>query len=403
MKRWIALALAACLLLAGCGADIREEAEKGPVVQVIEPVEIIKEPEMWREVYKAFLAELCKADAAVRNIDRPDYNPNDYPGEIWDLERNYFLYDIDWDGVPELLLRSGFYQNDIRVYTVQDGKIVELAEHDPLEGRYIQFYTCPEEPGLMVEEAVKGYFYVYQVTLSDGELCKGEDLYETDTEQETWDGADHAYPGMAAFVPGSTYIRDARVVLGLTWGEEFDSDVDQPLTLPIDDYGKERKRAELDLDRDAAARAAIQTVLDGEAMLTGVAADKFGGDTGPMTLENYLMHGNLDGHKTLEQIRLTWVDVDQDGRRECVLRQLPNENGITHTVILSEQAGTVYAYRLNYSGDDLLNTDGVFCDTFVLENGAGGAAYALSFDKNQCYQYTVPYDATVPAVEWENA
>ena len=74
---------------------------------------------------------------------------------------------------------------------------------------------------------------------------------------------------------------------------------------------------------------------------------------------------------------------------------------IFKAAIFSEQAGTVYAYCLNYTSRMDVTMDGVFFDPWYLEEGIDGGVWRLSFRENLCYQYTAAFDASVPLVEWE--
>ena len=172
--RKLAFGLILCLLLSCGGSPAEEPAEaQGPPVQVIGP------EEDWREVYVKFLEDLCEEERAVLNVDRPDYDPNLYPAQVGSLSQEYFLYDLDWDGVPELVLRFGWDSWDTRFYTVRDGEVTEVGRE---ENRYISFFTSPDRPGIIVRDTPKGPVFVYRLTLEDGELRQGEYLYETDME-----------------------------------------------------------------------------------------------------------------------------------------------------------------------------------------------------------------------------
>ena len=218
--RKLAFGLILCLLLSGCGGSPAEEPTEaqGPPVQVIGP------EEDWREVYVKFLEDLCEEERAVLNVDRPDYDPNLHPAQVGSLSQEYFLYDLDWDGVPELVLRFGWDSWDTRFYTVRDGEVTEVGRE---ENRYISFFTSPDRPGIIVRDTPKGPVFVYRLTLEDGELRQGEYLYETDMEKQFSDLTFR----MEDVVPGAEYIRSCRTMAD--WPEHT------PLTLPIDDYGRE--------------------------------------------------------------------------------------------------------------------------------------------------------------------
>lgn len=396
MKMRLAALLAACLLLGGCGAAPgREEAApvQAETGQAAELDFTYDESGLagWQRGYADFLRALCKEEAAVRNIDRPDYDPNEYPYEIGMLSFGYVLYDIDKDGVPELIVRYGQSEAAYQtcVYGWADGGVSELGG---FHSGHSSLYTWPGENAVAFNWGHMGGQYVEKISLADGALTF-ENVFSEYVEPED------EYTDIADIVPGSTYLREVRTTLGLTFLEEAGSDADTPLLLPVYDYGRERSRRELDPARDEAARRAITAVLENGGEFYGVSADGFGGDTGWMTLETYLQPGGVDRYADTQQTveKLAWVDMDRDGQRECVIRLLSGNSWPDQYIIFSEQDGTVYAYCVNYCVRYEIGTDGVFHDA------EWGDTFVLSFWKNQCYPYTVPYDETVPAVEWEKS
>ena len=341
----------------------------------------------WQRGYADFLRALCKEEAAVRNIDRPDYDPNEYPSETGMLSEGYCLYDIDKDGVPEMMIRYGNCEAAYHTYVYgwADGVVAELGD---FYSGHSSLYTWPGENAVAFNWGHMSGHYVEKISLVDGTLTF-EEVFSENISPE------NPYTEIEDIVPGSTYLRAVRTTLGLTFLEEAGSDADQPLLLPIYDYGREQVRQETDMDRDAAARAAITAVLEDGATFYGVSADGFGGDTGWTALEQYLAPSGVDRYADTPQTldKLAWMDVDGDGQTECLLSLRDAEGWPDQYVILSEQDGTVYGYCVNYCGDDSVNADGVFYQY--------GEPFAVSFWKDQCYQYTVSCDGTVPDVEWE--
>lgn len=386
--RKMLLGLALCLLLSGCGgppAEERTETE-GPPVQVIGPEEAD-----WRAAYTAFLEDLCEEERAVLNIDRPDYDPNGFPAQVENLSKEYFLYDLDWDGVPELVIRSGWESWDTRFYTLREGEVTEVGRQ---ESRYISFFTSPEEPGILVRETPKGPVYVYRVTLEDGALRQGAYLYETDLGVRC---ADEAFR-MKDVVPGAEYIRGCRTMA--EWPEHT------PLTLPIDGYGREDTAEEWDPRRDGTARELILAALENGAPFCAVSGDGYGGDAGWTTLAAYLRAGGIVEYaeKPLVPRRRCWVDLDRDGQRECVLYVEHDAGDYIQSgyfLIFTEQEKAVYAYCLNCADRTEVNADGVFFDPWYLEEGIDGGVWRVSFRGEQCYPYTAACDASAPLVEWE--
>ena len=382
------LGLALCLLLSGCGgppAEERESPPEGPAVEVIGP------EEDWRTVYTAFLEDLCEEEKAVLDMDRPDYDPNDYPAQVENLSREYFLYDLDRDGVPELVLRSGWDNWDTRFYTVRDGEVMEVGRQ---ESRYISFFTSPDRPGIIVRETPKGPVFVFRVTLEGGKLRQGEYLYETDLSVQCVDETFR----MEDVVPGAEYIRGCR-----TMAQRPEH---TPLTLPVDDYGRETEAAEIDPRRDRLARSLILAALEDGAPFCAVSGDGYGGDAGWTTLAEYLRAGGIVEYaeKPLIPRRRCWVDLDRDGQRECVLYVEHGAGDYIQSgyfLIFTEQEKAVYAYCLNYVDRTDVNEDGVFFDPWYLEEGIDGGVWRVSFRGEQCYPYTAACDASAPLVEWE--
>lgn len=382
------LCLALCLFLTGCGgppAAMGEPSPEGPPVEVIEP----EEPG-WREAYVRFLEDLCQEEKAVLDTDRPDYDPNSYPMEVESLSKEYFLYDLDWDGVPELVLRSGWDCWDTCVYTLREGEVTEAGR---LESRYIAFFTSPDEPGLLVRETPKGPVYVYRLTLEDGALRQGENLYETDLSVQCVDETFR----MEDVAPGAAYIRGCRTML--EWPERT------PLTLPVEDYGRE-KTAEPDPARDEMARSGILPALEDRTPFCAVSGDGYGGDAGWTTLAEYLQPGAMEAYaeRPLVPRRRCWVDLDGDGQRECVLYVERDAEDVlrgSYFLIFAERQKGVYAYCLHCTGRTELTADGVFFDPWYLEEGIDGGVWRVSFREEQCYPYTASYDGSAPLAAWE--
>ena len=117
MKKWMGMALAMCLLLTACGAETTQapEQEKPPAAPEKESVQPQEQPEVpeetepadWQLAYAAFLEGLAERVKTLRDTDRPDYDPNTVELEIGEASGTYVLYDIDKDGIPELLIRYG--------------------------------------------------------------------------------------------------------------------------------------------------------------------------------------------------------------------------------------------------------------------------------------------------------
>ena len=399
MRKGMLLALAACLLLSGCGTRTQppqtapEPAEEETPSQSAEaPAKEEGQPETaepWRGAYIAFLEELCQREKELRNTDRPDYDPNNVDVEIGEVSGRYVLYDIDKDAVPELLIRYGLGEAGYHttVYGFRDGAVAELGD---IPTGHTSLYTWPGENGLGYDWGHMGGHFIDKITLEDGQLME-EAFFDEGTETPV-----EQYTAAEDVIPGGRYLTETRTTLQLP---EL-----SPLTLPIEDYGKVPLQEPLDPARDEAARAAITEVLESGGTFYAVTADGFGGDAGGTTLESYLQPGGITeyGDRPLFVAGRAWVDVDGNGQRECLLkveRQSGDPYGGACLVVLSQQSGAVYGYCLNYTDRTEVLEDGVFREAYA--EGDSWGEKRLSFRENQCYLYTAPENSTASAVTWE--
>ncbi len=378
MRKWTLLALAACLLLSGCGKQAEPAQEEVPM-----------ETEPWRGAYTAFLEDLCGRERELRNTERPDYDPNTVEPEIGEVSGRYVLYDIDKDAVPELLVRYGLGEAGYHttVYGYRDRTVAELGD---IPSGHTSLYTWPGENGLAYSWSHMGGHFIDKITLEDGELV------QTAFFQEGMDALADSYTAVEDVISGSRYLEEIPTTVQLP---EL-----SPMTLPIENYGKVPLDEPLDPGRDAAARTAITEFLENGGTFYAVSADGFGGDAGETTLETYLQPGGITEYADLPlSVRqLAWVDVDRDGASECLLRVEHNGGDAwdnVSMVVLSAQVGGVYGYCLTYASSIQILEDGVLRDAYA-EGGSWGEM-RLSFRENQCYRYTAPENSTASAVTWE--
>ena len=383
MKKWMGPALAMCLLLTACGAETTQapEQEKPPAAPEKESVQPQEQPEVPEETepedgqlaYAAFLEGLAEWVKTLRDTDRTDYDPNTVELEIGEASGTYVLYDIDKDGIPELLIRYGLGEAGYHttVYGYRDGTVTEIGD---VPTGHTSLYAWPDENAVAYNWSHMGGHFVDKLSIVDGALEETKFF-----EEDNFNDPERSYTPMADIVPGSVYLRETRTLAELP---EL-----AVLTLPIYDYGRDRTAAEIDPERDAAAKAAIENVLQNGGTFYGVTADGFGGDTGWTTLEAYLQPGGVTEYaeRPLEITEQMWLDMNGDGQQEAVAAIRNGEGdrfSDTRYVIFGEQEGQVYAYCLNYM--DSYELDGTtFCSELMEDT------FGVSFDKEQCYEYGV--------------
>ena len=383
MKRWRGLALAACLLLAGCGAEEGTEkepaqelpqAEQQPVVETIPPVEelpVMPDYVDWQEAYAALLEEKAERLEYLRNVDRPDYDPDTVYGELEEVSGSYCVYDIDKDGTPELLASwcSSTAARHTTFYTFTGGKLVELGDRHTGGGA---FYHWPEENAVAFNWAKMGGHTVTKLSIVEGKLTE-EPVFEEHVPTSP-------YTDIGKIVPDSFYLRENRTHIEMPQVSA--------LTLPIHHYGKDRTAQPLDPDRDALAHEKIEEALSGFGAFYGVSADGFGGDTGWTNLEDYLAPSGVTPYNDLpmEVREISWLDFNGDGQREALLTIAAagaDDYEDTKQVIFSWEDEAVYAYCSNYMESyDLTGT--VFTSRYDHRN-----RFAVDFDGPQFYAYGV--------------
>lgn len=382
MKKWMGMVLAMCLLLAACGAETAQTPEQEkPAVPAEEPAQTQEQPEMpeepvyvdWQVAYAAFLEELTEQVKVLRDTDRPDYDPNTVELEIGEVSGTYVLYDIDKDSVPELMIRYGLGEAGYHttVYGYRDGAAVEIGD---VPTGHTSLYTWPGENAVAYNWGHMGGHFVDKLSIVDRGLEETQFF-----EEDNFNDPEKPYTSMADIVPGSVYLRETRILTELP---ELGA-----LTLPVYDYGRDRTAAEIDPERDAAAKSAIENVLQNGGAFYGVTSDGFGGDTGWTTLEAYLQPGGVTEYADLplEVTEQAWLDFNGDGQREVLLTVRNRENdrfSDTKYVIFAEQEEIVYAYCMNYMESYRL-------EETIFRSDLMEDAFGVSFDKEQCYEYGV--------------
>ena len=309
MKRLLCLAAALCLLLSlGCPA-------------------FAENPD-WTGAYAAILDEK-QAEAAAEEKTQG-----------FELYWCYTLYDIDKDGVPELIVKMGTCEADYHgaLYTFAGGQAVLVTDEIGLG--HSSFYTDPGENGIILMQGHMGYAWAGRLRLENGSLSE-ELLYEDNLNErlETDPEAEYVYPG--EMIPGAVYLSMFR--LGLR--------------LPLTRYAEILDCLE---GRFPEAPAAVSypngdpvffdKLIGGNGEVVALAADDFSNSPGRISFPELLrqdvaanwMSGDL-------QVLTVWpADLNGDGKAECVVELGKGDSGDRMRCFLCEQDGTVYAYLNNY-------------------------------------------------------
>ncbi len=233
----------------------------------------IKNDQFWQEAYKALMKDLVNGNFG-EDIPFFGYLPGD--PEYDQLMENgygvdgYYLYDVDKDEVPELMVKFGTCEADYdgRLYTFDGEKAVYVGEF-PLG--HSGLATCPSQNGVILNYGHMGGAYMQKMTLKNGELEFEELLSET-----LGDDPDASYTLPGEVIPGADTL----------------SEMKQEDTLPFDTYESWSVNMSADLNATTIADETLEqryldTILH-NGTVVGITADGYGGDTGTCTMEEYL-------------------------------------------------------------------------------------------------------------------
>ena len=299
------------------------------------------------------------------------------PGEDDILpELSYLVYDIDKDGTPELLIKTGTCEADYHgaVYALRDGQAVQLG--DELGLSHSSFYSDPGENGVILMAGHMGYAYAERISLTDANGYTMELLYEDDlnTRLEADPDADYVYPGDV--ISGSVYLTLCRA----------------DLTLPMTHYEEISRGLEGTWPSAAEKQypnqdtAYFENLISGSGEVVAVTADGFTHSPGRITFPDLLkkdvvadwMQGDLSVLSAVP------ADLNGDGQLECFVAASDGSSEVR--IILSEQDGQAYAYLMNYTAGYEVDADGnIICSSPYYSYG-----YRLIFDGEQAFLLYLP-------------
>ena len=267
------------------------------VFSVLQPTAWAENPaESWQEAYRTVLdGTIAEQDPAYRNDVA--------------IENSYLLYDVDKDGIPEMVIKTGTCEADYTgtLYTFRNGK----AD------------------------------YGMHLMLRDGVL-DGEEIFEDDLNSRLMEDENAEYIPVENFVPGTRY-------LDLYEAEK---------NLPIARYEEMMQYLEGNFPEATEGRwpnddeAFFRRVMDENRPVVALSVDRYGNDPGLIGFQDLLKKDVavpwMDGD--LQILAVQEADLNGDGQLECVADLAETED--SYSIVrcyLSEQDGTVYAYLQNYA------------------------------------------------------
>lgn len=356
MKKACSIVLALCLLFSFPALASAEETD-------------------WQDAYAAILDERqaeLEAQAQDSWIDTT-------------LGCGYTLYDIDKDGVPELMTKLGTCEADYHgeIFSFRDGEV--LCVCDDLGLGHSSYYSDPDENGIVLFGGHMGYAWAQRLTLA-GDSLQSEELYEDDLNArlETDPEAEYVYPGDV--IPGSVYLPLFRMSLRL------------PLEKPeeIEAYLDGRFPGETaDVVFEEEELAFYERLITSNDEVTAVTADGYTNSPGPIGFQDLLRQDAatdyMSGDLTVQSAQP--ADLNGDGKPEYVLMLSTADGNSRICCCLHEQDGRAYAYLLScYAPDVKTDSRGnlYFAATYYQQ------LYRLVFDGEEALVLTLPLEYYMP-------
>ncbi len=353
MKKLISLLLAALLVCTLFPCTFADEQEPG-----------------WISAYRAVL------DSA--GVERKAQLLEDFGEDYANLlECSYLVYDIDKDGIPELVLKVGTCEADYTgtVYTCRDGQAIYVGD---LNLGHCAIYSDPKENGIITYYGHMGYAFAERSILEGTELKSTGLLFEDDLNARLQSDPGAEYLDLALFVPGTAYLTLAPAALNLPLTRYTE------ITAALE--GKFPKAAETYFPNHD--DGIFERIIDGNGEVFAVPANPYANRPGRVPfrklLEKEVAAPWVDG---LEIRSYQFGDLNGDGKMEAVLALAATGSGSPLDIYLSEQDGTVYAYLENYGPDEIsVDANGnLLCTTYYAPS-----LKRLIFDGEEAYLIMLP-------------
>ena len=293
------------------------------------------------------------------------------------VENSYFVYDIDKDGVPELIVKTGTCEADYMaaIFSYRDGQAFRI---DEIGAGHSSFYGDPVNGGLIIHWGHSGYAGGYRYYITDDQTTF-ETLFEDNLYERLGDDPNAEYLPVTDFVPEAVPLTlvESYNPLGITHYDEICNCLNGyfpaagTLSYPEGDPTFYTK------------------IISNGTTVIASGTDRFANSPGTISFHD-LMKKDVAASWMNGDLVITDVsdaDLNGDGKLECIL-SLEEENGESPVrIFLSEDAGTVYAYIENYAYSSLSIDDS---GNFLLSSEYYQQKCRLLFEKENCMLLTLP-------------
>lgn len=292
----------------------------------------------------------------------------------------YYLYDIDKNGVPELIVLYGGRYDGV-IYTYDRGEVKALNENEQRDILYVKnggLYTWPEGNGVLYVDSQFWDIYCRLYYMDGGQLKWKEVAAPEPKFHEDGHIEAEEYPTLQDLYPDSQYLNSYCALVTIPErGINF---------LPIVNYPTPPKADWIPLEQWEQEEKLVKDVIDGDGWFYCVS--EYSGGVGWVTFEEYCQEEDA----TLSDTK--WVDFNGDNVKDATVR-FSNGDGL----ILSAQDGVVYGYALTNSLDYYAWTSkGRFVATAPAD--AVWSGYRVHFAKNQFYATYAQQENIFPREFW---
>ncbi len=399
-KKTLLLAFSAAFILSACGSnsttntqeDSADEASSAISIEAAEESASIAETlednsntENSSEINGYLPSSATDYKQAYKEIIKYEQerlasvSPDDYD-EYEDTIDCYWLYDIDKDNTPELMIRYGHCEAAFhgKLYTFIEGKLQLI---DGIGMGHTSFYAVPDENGILSYWGHMGYGSASKLTLQNG-LLESEELYSEDINEKLQNDEDAWYKAANEIIEGAYYL------------EAFNYYSTYPIEMydVVADYSSGNIQSVPTSYSFPDNNPDFYTdIMQNDVIVSAVALDQFMNTPGEVPFSMLLEPGQIYEytHSYLNVHGLTYADLNSDGIYECIFYLSENEQNKDYRAILSLQDGTVYAYLTFYPGETTITEDGYF----VSEPGEythERYVKRVLYDKENGFTYAVP-------------
>ena len=346
---------------------------------------------LWKDAYRALLENAQEIGSDSGGSDSALHS--------------YLLYDIDKNGIPEIILHFGTSTAGSlgRLYRFENGMLVMMKEFG-FGGSY--FASYPDKNGILFKRARMGGQHVNLWTMDGDSITESQNLFE-----ET--------------VMAAQYTQIGEIIPGAADLTEFPADT----LFPLESY--ERWQGELEPDGIAQRNQLrypendpdfFKRAINGQIkVIPGLVAEEYYERwEKPESRETFYPEAELSmamnmlrdlimSGRGIDAIDFTkrmvsYADLDGDGQLEAVCslsQELGQDRELNLTVILHEQDGRVYAHGLIGKCVEERVNNGVF-HIYHINKSTGTPneyTFKLVFDGENCFYLNVPrmnYISAVP-------